>query len=56
MKTLTINNQYTAASLYDGGWRAEDKEQLMQEFELLEEEADELVAELEKIACCKQED
>ena len=29
----------SAAALYDGGWRAEDKEELMAEYELAEEEA-----------------
>lgn len=29
----------SAAALYDGGWRAEDKEELMAEYELTEEEA-----------------
>lgn len=29
-----------AAALYDGGWRAEDKDQLVDEYELDVEEAD----------------
>lgn len=29
-----------AASLYEGGWRAEDKEALMQEYEMSEENAE----------------
>lgn len=28
-----------AAALYDGGWRAEDREDLIAEYELTEEEA-----------------
>ena len=40
--TTTFNNQYTAASLYDGGWRAEDRDQLIDEYQLTEEEADEI--------------
>jgi hypothetical protein len=39
----------SAASLYDGGWRASDKTQLIDEYELLPEEADDLCKELEKI-------
>ncbi len=30
----------SAASLYDGGWRAEDKEELIQHYNLTKEEAD----------------
>lgn len=29
----------TATSLYDGGWRAEDREQLVQEYNMTAEEA-----------------
>lgn len=38
MKDITL----AAAALYDGGWRAEDKEELMSEYELTEEEATQL--------------
>lgn len=31
-----------AASLFDGGWRAEDREELIREYELTEEEANEI--------------
>lgn len=31
-----------AAALYEGGWRVEDKEELMSEYELTEEEAAQL--------------
>jgi DNA-binding transcriptional regulator YiaG len=37
----------SAAALYDGGWRAEDKDQLIAEYDLTEDEADILCAELE---------
>ena len=43
----------SAAALYDGGWRAEDKDQIVEEYELTEEEADklcEILAELENDA------
>lgn len=33
---------FEAAALYEGGWRAEDKEELMSEYELTEEEAAQL--------------
>ena len=43
----------SAATLYDGGWRAEDRDQLAEEYELTEEEADklcEILSEIEKDA------
>ena len=43
------NNQYSGASLYDGGWKSTDREELKREYGLTDEEADELVAELKKI-------
>lgn len=33
---------FEVAALYEGGWRAEDKEELMSEYELTEEEAAQL--------------
>lgn len=39
----------SAAFLYDGGWRAKDKEQLIDEYDLTEEEAEKLVQELENL-------
>jgi hypothetical protein len=41
----------SAAALYDGGWRATDKEELIEEYDLTEEEASkicELLEEYEK--------
>lgn len=35
-----IKIDYTAAALYDGGWRAEDRDWLIDEYDLTEEEAD----------------
>lgn len=32
----------SAAALYDGGWRAEDRDQLISEYDLTEDEADQL--------------
>ena len=43
------NNPYSAASLYEGGWRSSDKEEITKEYGLTREEADELVAELKAI-------
>lgn len=56
---MTMNNQYSAASLYDGGWRAEDRGQLIEEYNLTEEEADDLcreLAEYEEEATAKEFD
>ena len=47
--TMTINNNYSAASLYNGGWRADDKADLMEEYYLTESEADEICKELAEI-------
>ena len=38
--------QTSAAYLYDGGWRKEDKEQLIAEYGLSEEDAQKICAEL----------
>ena len=40
--------QSSAASLYDSGWRAADKEDLIEDYSLTEQEAQEICAELEK--------
>ena len=42
MSNEMMNRQYDAASLYDGGWRSTDKEELMTEYELTEEEAEKI--------------
>ena len=34
--------QASAAALYDGGWRAEDREELIDEYDLDETEVDEI--------------
>lgn len=39
----------SAAALYDGGWRKEDKEELMAEYALDEDDADKLVGMLAKM-------
>ena len=46
---MTMNNQYSAASLYDGGWRAEDRDQLISEYGLTADEADDICKELTAI-------
>lgn len=46
---MTMNNQYSAASLYDGGWRAEDRDQLIDEYNLTADEADEICEGLREI-------
>ena len=39
----------SAAYLYDGGWRKEDKEQLIMEYGLSEEDAQKICAELARL-------
>ncbi len=41
---MTNINDYrsSAAALYDGGWRAEDKSELVEEYGLTEDEANEI--------------
>ena len=46
---MTKNNQYSAASLHDGGWRAEDRDQLIDEYNLTADEADDICKELAAI-------
>lgn len=46
---MTIDNQYTAAALYNGGWRSDDREDLMEEYGINDAEADELCKELRKM-------
>ena len=46
-----INNnstQYSAAALYDGGWRKEDRDELKATYELTDDEAEAICDELEK--------
>lgn len=38
----------SAAALYDSGWKAEDREQLIEEYELTSEEADKICEILEE--------
>lgn len=44
--TMTFGNQYSAAVLFDGGWRSSDKEQFMTEYDLTEVEAEGICNEL----------
>lgn len=37
-----MDYEASAAALYDGGWRSNDKEELTEEYELTEEEASKL--------------
>lgn len=53
---MTMNNQYSAASLYDGGWRAEDRDQLISEYGLTADEADEICKELAELKDRKEMD
>ncbi len=45
-----MNLEMSAASLYDGGWRAEDRELLIAEYDLTEEEADAICEKLSEYA------
>ena len=40
MTDLIMKYGDTASALYDGGWRAEDRDWLIDDYELTEEEAD----------------
>lgn len=53
---MTMNNQYSAASLYDGGWRAEDRDQLISEYGLTADEADDICKELADLKDRKEMD
>jgi len=53
---MTMNSQYSAASLYDGGWRAEDRDQLIEEYNLTADEADEICKELADLKDRKEMD
>ena len=44
-----MNDQYSAAALYDGGWRSSDAEQLQSEYDLTAEETAEIVEALREI-------
>ena len=49
MKKMSYEESETfAASLYDGGWRASDRAQLMEEYSLTDDEADVICAHLER--------
>jgi hypothetical protein len=52
-RRFSIEDVDTACNLYDGGWRAGDKAQLIEDYGITEEEADtfcEILAELENDA------
>ena len=53
---MTMNSQYSAASLYDGGWRAEDRDQMIDEYGLTADEADGICKELADLKDRKEMD
>ncbi len=53
---MTYDNQYSASSLYSGGWRAADHDQLIAEYGLAEEEANEICEALAEIEAEDAED
>lgn len=44
-----VTTSYASAMLYDGGWRASDKDELMEEYGLTDEEAETLCNELAEL-------
>lgn len=54
--TLTYDNQYTAAMLYDGGWRSTDRDILISEYDLTEVEVDDICDGLKEIEEIEAED
>lgn len=44
-----VDYEQVAASLYDGGWRTEDAEELQQEYALSDDELVNILKELEKL-------
>ena len=53
MSMEEIEIQDDAISLYDGGWRAEDRDQMIEEYGMTPERADKIVEWLEEIAASK---
>lgn len=53
MSMEEIEIQDDAISLYDGGWRAEDRDQMIEEYSMTPERADKIVEWLEEIAASK---
>lgn len=45
-----MDNNYTVASLFDGGWRAEDREELKTEYGFSEDELDSICSDLADMA------
>lgn len=46
---MRSETEYSAASLFDGGWRSKDREELIGFYDLEAEEADEICEELKRI-------
>ena len=46
---MRSETEYSAASLFDGGWRSKDREELISFYDLETEEADEICEELKRI-------
>ena len=53
--TMIKDVSSSAAALYDGGWRAGDRDQLIAEYNLTPAEADQLCAALERLELDAQE-
>lgn len=53
MSKEEIERRDNAISLYDGGWRAEDRDQMAEEYGMTPDEADKIAAILGEIAAAK---
>lgn len=58
-KTRISDITTSAAALYDGGWRAEDRDQLITEYDLTPEDAEaicELLKDIEEASASSEDD
>lgn len=55
MPNATVNNQYSAEALYDGGWRSSDLLYLALEYDLSKSDAEELCKDLADIEADEME-
>lgn len=45
---MIMDIESSAAALYDGGWRSDDREELIEEYQLSEDEADAICEKLKE--------
>ena len=46
LQMITTDVDHASAALFDGGWRKKDKKELIQEYDLSEAEAEEIISKL----------